>query len=319
MPQNPKYNFSCAARPMIGNSLARPRLSERPSIRSGIHEQNRPSFLRETQRVSSCTQALILVQNDLSRPKTMSVYLYSGPNSSTERSFPLKTQRASSCAQSLIPVQNDLARAKTMSVYLYSGSNSSTERSFPRKTQRASCTQALIPVQNDLSRAKAMSVYLYSGSTYSITQCDTLDCFAFRAWCSQCIADYWPRCRYSLAYCVTAVFHKSEIQNPVCEPSQAHCDLRQLQTGCFSRNLLIQSFETLFSDADASRLALATNSTTTPVVPESLEGVSPWSRGLYASSACECLRKVHISLFPRIFPPIQVLFYFYGRFLLLLW
>ena len=56
------------------------------------------------------------------------------------------------------------------------------ENSLPRKTQRASsCTQALIPVQNDISRAKAMSVYLYSGSTYSITQCDTLDCFAFRA------------------------------------------------------------------------------------------------------------------------------------------
>ena len=55
------------------------------------------------------------------------------------------------------------------------------ENSLPRKTQRASsCTQALIPVQNDISRAKAMSVYLYSGSTYSITQCDTLDCFAFR-------------------------------------------------------------------------------------------------------------------------------------------
>ena len=99
------------------------------------------------------------------------------------------------------------------------------ENSLPHKTQRASsCTQALIPVQNDISRAKAMSVYLYSSSTYSITQCDTLDCFAFRAWHSQRIVDCWPRCRYSPAYCAIAVFHKSEIPNRVFEPSQAHCD-----------------------------------------------------------------------------------------------
>ena len=77
--------------------------------------------------------------------------------------------------------------------------------------------------------------------------------------------------------------------------------LRQLQTGCFSRNLLIQSFYILFPDADALRLALATNSTTTPVTPESLESVSPLSRGVYAISACECLLNVRISLFPRLF------------------
>ncbi|CAN0330676.1 unnamed protein product, partial [Ascophyllum nodosum] len=108
------------------------------------------------------------------------------------------------------------------------------------------------------------------------------------------------------------------MQNRVCEPIQAHCDSRQLPTGCFTRNILIQSFYTLFSNADALRLALATNSTTTPVTPESLEGVPPLSRGLYATSACECLRNVHISLFPHIFPPVQVLYYFYSRDLLLL-
>ena len=48
-------------------------------------------------------------------------------------------------------------------------------------------------------------------------------------------------------------------------------------------------------------LSLATYSTTTPVIPESLEDVSPLSRGLYAISVRECLRKVHISLFPRLF------------------
>ena len=69
---------------------------------------------------------------------------------------------------------------------------------------------------------------------------------------------------------------------------------------------------------NALRLALATNSTTTPVTPESLEGISPLSRGLYAISACECLRNVHISLFPRLFPPVQVLYYVYSRGLLLL-
>ena len=39
--------------------------------------------------------------------------------------------------------------------------------------------------------------------------CDTLDCFVFRASCSQCIADSWLRCRYSPAYCAIAVaiFH----------------------------------------------------------------------------------------------------------------
>ena len=57
----------------------------------------------------------------------------------------------------------------------------------------------------------------------------------------------------------------------------------------------------MFSDADALRLALATNSTTTPDTPESLDDVSPLSRGLYAISACECLRNVRISLFPRLF------------------
>ena len=67
---------------------------------------------------------------------------------------------------------------------------------------------------------------------------------------------------------------------------------------------------TLFSDADALRLALATSNTTTPVTPEALEGVSLLSRGLYAISACECLRKVHISLSPRLFPPVQVLYCF---------
>ena len=77
--------------------------------------------------------------------------------------------------------------------------------------------------------------------------------------------------------------------------------LRQLQTGCFSRNLLIQSFYIIFPDADALRLALATNSKTTPVTPESLESVSPLSIGVYAISACECLRNVRISLFPRLF------------------
>ena len=103
---------------------------------------------------------------------------------------------------------------------------------FTRKTQRASsCTQALIPVWNDISRAKAMSVYLYSGSTYSITQCDTLDCFAFRAWYSQCIADCWPRCRYSPAYRAIAVFHKSEIHNRVCEPSEAYSNLDSCKLG----------------------------------------------------------------------------------------
>ena len=39
--------------------------------------------------------------------------------------------------------------------------------------------------------------------------CDTLDCFAFRVCCSLFIAEYWPRCRYSPAYCVTAVFFNS--------------------------------------------------------------------------------------------------------------
>ena len=41
---------------------------------------------------------------------------------------------------------------------------------------------------------------------------------------SQCIAGYWPRCRYSPAYCITAVFFNSVIQNRDCLPSQAHCD-----------------------------------------------------------------------------------------------
>ena len=77
--------------------------------------------------------------------------------------------------------------------------------------------------------------------------------------------------------------------------------LRQLQTGCFSRNLLIQFFYILFPDADALRLALATNRTTTPITPELLESVSPLSRGVYAISARECLRSVRISLFPRLF------------------
>ena len=45
---------------------------------------------------------------------------------------------------------------------------------------------------------------------------------------------------------------------------------------------------------------------------------SPLSRGLYAISACECLRNVRISLFPRLFPPVQGLYYFYRRGLLLL-
>ena len=58
--------------------------------------------------------------------------------------------------------------------------------------------------------------------------------------------------------------------------------------------------------------------THTPFTPESLENVSPLSRGLYIISACEYLHNVHISLFPRLFPPVQVLYYFYSRGLLLL-
>ena len=61
---------------------------------------------------------------------------------------------------------------------------------------------------------------------------------------------------------------------------------------------------------DALRLALA-NSTTSPVTPESLDGVSPLSRWLYAISACECLRNVRIFCFSRVFfPPVQGLYYF---------
>ena len=106
------------------------------------------------------------------------------------------------------------------------------ENSLPRKTQRASsCIQALIPEQDDISRAEVLSVYLYSGSTYSITQCDTFDCFAFRVWYSQCIADCWPRCRYSPAYCAIAVFHKSEIHNRVCEPSETYSNLDSCKLG----------------------------------------------------------------------------------------
>ena len=72
-------------------------------------------------------------------------------------------------------------------------------------------------------------------------------------------------------------------------------------------------FLDFFSDADALRLTLATSSTTTPVTPESLESVSPLSRGLYAISACERLRNVRISLFPRLFfPPVQGVYYLYN-------
>ena len=47
----------------------------------------------------------------------------------------------------------------------------------------------------------------------------------------QCIADYWPCCRYSPAYCVTAVFFNSVIQNRDCLPSQARCDQDSCKLG----------------------------------------------------------------------------------------
>ena len=53
---------------------------------------------------------------------------------------------------------------------------------------------------------------------------------------SQCIANYWPCCRYSPTYCLIAASHKSEIQK---SRLRTHTS-SQLQTGCFSRNLLIQ-------------------------------------------------------------------------------
>ena len=53
---------------------------------------------------------------------------------------------------------------------------------------------------------------------------------------SQCIANYWPCCRYSPTYCLIAASHKSEIQK---SRLRTHTS-SQLQTGCFSRNLSIQ-------------------------------------------------------------------------------
>ena len=55
--------------------------------------QKENSSPRKTQRASSCTQAVIPVQNDISRAKAISVYLYSGSNSSTERYFPRESHK----------------------------------------------------------------------------------------------------------------------------------------------------------------------------------------------------------------------------------
>ena len=113
---------------------------------------------------------------------------------------------------------------------------------------------------------------------------DTLGCSAFRAWCSQCFANYWPRCLYSPASCVTAVLHKPEMQNCVCDPSQAHCDLRQLQTWCPKNSVNPVFLDSPFG-CRCLTLDSTTNGATTPFTPESLEGASPLSKGFYGISA----------------------------------
>ena len=63
--------------------------------------QKENSLPRKTQRASSCTQALIPVQNDISRAKAMSVYLYSG---STYRSLNVTPLIASPFAPDILNV-----------------------------------------------------------------------------------------------------------------------------------------------------------------------------------------------------------------------
>ena len=58
----------------VGTTL---RLQSEPARRLLVGQKENSSP-RKTQRASSCTQALIPVQNDISRAKAMSVYLYSG-------------------------------------------------------------------------------------------------------------------------------------------------------------------------------------------------------------------------------------------------
>ena len=114
---------------------------------------------------------------------------------------------------------------------------------------------------------------------------------------SQCIAGYWPRCRCSPAYCVTAVSFKLEVQNRGCESSQALCDQdsckRSGPRGLCNPVFLDSTFGCRYLTLD-----LTTNSTTTPVTPESLEGASLLPRGLYAiSTATPCV--MHIFRFSR--------------------